>query len=84
MSASVYGHGRRTASGEEFHPAGHTAAHRKLRFGTVLRVRNPRTGRSVSVRINDRGPWVRHRDLDLSSGSASAIGFQGVGRVCVS
>lgn len=69
--ASYYGygdgyHGQRTASGERMNAYDHTAAHRYLPFGTRLRVTNPRNGRSVTVRINDRGPYVAGRDLDLS------------------
>ena len=85
--ASHYGigdgfHGRKTASGERFNAHGYTAAHRTLAFGTVLHVTNPRTGRSVSVRINDRGPFIRGRILDLSSGAARSIGLGGTGKVC--
>lgn len=54
-----------------------TAAHRTLPFGTRVRVENPRTGRSVVVRINDRGPFVRGRIIDLARGSARAIGMSG-------
>lgn len=76
--ASWYGHefrGRRTASGARFEPNAMTAAHRTLPLGTVVRVTNLRNGRSVTVRINDRGPFIRHRDLDLSLGAARAIGM---------
>ena len=76
--ASYYGKelaGRRTASGERFNPSAMTAAHRTLRFGTRVRVTNPRNGRSVVVRINDRGPFVKGRSIDLSSGAARAIGM---------
>ena len=58
--------GKRTASGEVFNPNGLTAAHRSLPFGTCLRVSNPKSGRSVSVRINDRGPFTKGVSLDLS------------------
>lgn len=75
--ASWYKMGHHTASGERFNPDGHTCAHRSLPFGTRLLVRNPRTGRSVVVRVNDRGPFVRGRVLDLSRGSARAIGMSG-------
>ena len=67
--------GKRTASGERFNPAGLTAAHRSLPFGTCLRVSNPKTGRSVSVRVNDRGPFTKGVSLDLSHGAARAIGM---------
>ncbi|GBU16217.1 MULTISPECIES: septal ring lytic transglycosylase RlpA family protein [Methylobacterium] len=76
-TASWYGSGHRTASGERFNPNGMTAAHRTLPFGTRVRVENPRTGRSVVVRINDRGPFVRGRIIDLARGSARAIGMSG-------
>lgn len=82
VRASWYHQGRMTASGERFNPDGHTAAHKTLPFGTVINVTNPRTGLSVNVRINDRGPFVKGRDLDLSRGAARAIGFTGVGSVC--
>ena len=68
--------GKRTASGETFNPNGLTAAHRSLPFGTCLRVSNPKSGRSVSVRINDRGPFTKGVSLDLSHGAARAIGMR--------
>jgi len=82
--ASVYSYkGSKTASGERAHPGGLTAAHRTLPFGTVVRVTNRHNGKSVSVRINDRGPFIRGRVLDLSTGAARAVGLTsaGVGRV---
>ncbi len=82
MSATQYGSGRHTASGEPFQPDALTAAHRSLRFGTRLRVTNPRTGASAVVVVNDRGPFTRGRDIDLSGGAARAIGLSSVGRVC--
>ena len=78
MTASWYGphfHGRKTANGEFFNQMAFTAAHKKLRFGTLLRITNPRNNKSVIVRINDRGPYVRGRELDLSKASAYALGF---------
>jgi rare lipoprotein A len=75
IKASFYSSGSRTASGEPFNPHGYTAASRTLPFGTRLHVTNPTTGRCVIVRINDRGPFVRDRDLDLSRGAAAAIGM---------
>ena len=75
--ASWYGSGHRTASGERFNPNGMTAAHRSLPFGTRVRVSDNRTGRSVVVRINDRGPFVHGRIIDLSRGSARALGMGG-------
>jgi len=82
--ATYYGRefaGHRTASGERFNPAGMTAAHRTLRFGTRVRVTNSHNGRSVVVRINDRGPFVNGYAIDLSSGAARAIGMSGTGHV---
>jgi len=68
--------GKRTASGETFNPEGLTAAHRSLPFGTRLRISNPKSGRSVSVRVNDRGPFTKGVSLDLSHGAARAIGMR--------
>lgn len=85
--ASWYGpgfHGRRTASGETFNTNALTAAHRTLPFGTRVRVVNKKTGSSVIVRINDRGPFAHGRVIDLSRASAQAIGISGVGAVEVS
>jgi len=65
----------RTASGEMFNPDGMTAAHRTLPFGTCLIVGNPKSGRSIAVRVNDRGPFVAGLTLDLSAGAAQAIGM---------
>ena len=81
--ASFYKHGVRTANGEAFDPKGLTAAHRTLPFGTLVRVVNVSTGKSVIVRINDRGPFVHSRMIDLSLGAASAVGIvgSGVGKV---
>jgi rare lipoprotein A len=77
-TASYYGpgfHGRRTASGETFDMNELVAAHRTLPLGTVARVTNLTNGRSVVVRINDRGPYIRGRILDLSKGAARALRF---------
>jgi rare lipoprotein A len=68
--------GNRTASGERFDPNGLTAAHRSLPFGTCLLNNNPKTGRSVKVRVNDRGPFTNGVSLDLSHGAARAIGMR--------
>lgn len=76
--ASYYGAelaGRRTASGERFDPSELTAAHRTLPFGSKVRVTNPANGRSVVVRINDRGPFTRNRLIDLSRSAAERIGI---------
>ncbi|MBE7201831.1 MAG: septal ring lytic transglycosylase RlpA family protein [Parafilimonas terrae] len=79
--ASWYGSDHRTANGERFAPDGLTAAHKTLRFGTRVRVTCLATGRSVVVRITDRGPFVAGRAIDLSRGAARAIGLTGIGRV---
>jgi rare lipoprotein A len=84
--ASWYGpgfHGRRTASGETFNTNALTAAHRTLPFGAKVRVVNKRTGRSVVVRINDRGPYAHGRIIDLSRAAAKAIGLAGVADVAI-
>jgi rare lipoprotein A len=79
--ASYYKHGKRTANGERFNPQGLTAAHRTLKFGTKVRVTHLKTKRSVIVRINDRGPFIRGRIIDLSYGAARAVGLKGTGKV---
>jgi rare lipoprotein A len=81
--ASWYASGQRTASGERFNPNGLTAAHRSLPFGARVRVTNTANGRSVVVRINDRGPFAGGRVIDLSRASARAIGMGGVTRVAL-
>lgn len=86
VTSSWYGpkfHGRPTSSGERYDMNGLTAAHKTMKFGTKLRVTNPDNNKSVVVVVNDRGPFVRGRDLDLSYGAAKAIGLtdKGVGRV---
>lgn len=82
--ASWYALHSRTASGERMNPNLLTAAHRSLRFGTKLKVTNANNGRSVVVRINDRGPFIRGRVLDLSKAAASNIGMIGAGhaKIC--
>jgi|GraSoiStandDraft_4_1057263.scaffolds.fasta_scaffold628020_1 rare lipoprotein A len=77
--ASFYRHHTRTASGEKFDERELTAAHRTLPFGTRLRVTSVETGRSVTVRVNDRGPFVRGRVVDLSYSAAQEIGMVGRG-----
>ena len=84
--ASVYGGrdgycGSRTANGERVNCSAMTAAHRRLPFGARVRVCH---SGCVTVRINDRGPWVRGRDIDLSPAAAQAIGLDGTGRVTLS
>ncbi|RJQ46251.1 MAG: septal ring lytic transglycosylase RlpA family protein [Nitrospiraceae bacterium] len=86
VTASWYGqqfHGRPTSSGERFDMYGMTSAHKTFDFGTKLRVTNPDNSRSVDVIVNDRGPFIPGRDLDLSYGAAREIGFaeKGVGTV---
>jgi peptidoglycan lytic transglycosylase len=78
--ASVYSGGR-TANGERAAASGLTAAHRTLPFGTLVRVTNKHTGRSVVVRINDRGPFVRGRVIDVTPAAAHALGFSGLAPV---
>ncbi|MCX7909296.1 MAG: septal ring lytic transglycosylase RlpA family protein [Ignavibacteria bacterium] len=84
--ASFYGEefsGRKTASGELFNPNDYTAAHRILPFGTKVKVVNLENGKEIIVRINDRGPFVEGRIIDLSKASARALGFlnKGIARV---
>jgi rare lipoprotein A len=81
--ASWYALHSRTASGERMNPSALTAAHRTLPFGTRLRVTNRDNGRSVVVRINDRGPFIRGRMLDLSRGAADQLGFIDSGHTAV-
>ena len=83
--ASWYKMGFKTASGERFKPNGLTAAHRTLPFGTRVRVKNLRNGKSVVVRINDRGPFIKSRIIDVSKGAAQRIGLisSGVTKVSV-
>jgi rare lipoprotein A len=78
--ASVYS-GEQTANGEYAHASALTAAHRTLPFGTMVEVTNTQTGRSVVVRINDRGPFVRGRVIDLTPAGARAIGSSGLAPV---
>jgi rare lipoprotein A len=82
--ASWYALTSRTASGERMNASLLTAAHRSLKFGTKLRVVNKHNGKSVIVRINDRGPFIRGRVLDISKAAAQNIGMvsSGVGSVC--
>jgi len=80
--ASVYGgSGERTASGERLSLGSLTAAHRSLPFGSYARVTNKHNGRSVVVRINDRGPYVRGRVIDLTVSAARVLGFSGLAQV---
>lgn len=81
--ASWYGRGRMTASGERFNKHAMTAAHRYFRMNTRVRVTNKRNGRSVIVRINDRGPFARGRIIDVSEGAAAQLGMKRDGVVPV-
>jgi len=88
-NASWYGpnfHGNRTASGERFDSRAMTAAHRSLPFGSRIKVVNQSTGRSVTIRINDDGPHIPGRIIDLSQGAFAQIASlgQGVAKVCIS
>jgi len=86
--ASWYASGRRTATGELFDANGNTAAARSWPLGTQLTVTNPHNGRSLTVRINDRGPWGiawnKGARLDLARGAARRLGMSGTQYVCVS
>ena len=82
MRASWYGprfHGRLTANGEIYDQNAFTAAHKSLRFGTLLRITNPRTNKSLIVRINDRGPYIPGRQIDLSKAAAEELDVIGSG-----
>ncbi len=86
--ASWYGsefRGRQTADGSNFDPRRLTAAHRTLRFGTKVRVTELRTGKSVVVEINDRGPYIEGRGIDLSRAAARSLGIvnRGIARVAI-
>lgn len=82
--ASWYALTSKTASGERMNPSNLTAAHRSLRFGTKVKVVNNRNGKAVVVRINDRGPFIKGRVLDLSKAAAQHIGMvsSGTAKVC--
>lgn len=83
-TASWYALTSMTANGERMNPAKLTAAHKSLPFGTKLKVTNPKNGKTVVVRINDRGPFIKGRVLDLSKAAAQKIGIisRGHGKVC--
>lgn len=78
--ASIYS-GEKTANGEYAHASALTAAHKSLPFGTKVKVTNVQTGQSVIVRINDRGPYIKGRIIDLTPAGARAIGFSGLAQV---
>lgn len=83
--ASWYDLRSQTASGEQMNPSAFTAAHRSFRFGSKVRVTNRRNGRSVVVRINDRGPFTKGRVIDLSKAAAAKLGYisRGHTQVCI-
>jgi len=86
--ASWYGpgfHGKKTASGQKFNENAMTAAHKTLPFGTVVKVTDQRTGKSVKVTITDRGPFHKGRIIDLSKAAAAKLGTKnaGTGKVCL-
>jgi len=83
--ASVYSteSGSRTASGARLNPGALTAAHRSYPFGSRVRVTNRRNGRTVVVTVNDRGPFVRGRIIDVTPAAAQALGFSGLTQVTV-
>ena len=77
--------GNRTASGDRMNPSAMTAAHKSLPFGSKVRVVDQRTGKSIMVTINDRGPFVKGRIIDLSKAAATKLGFRNAGhtKVCI-
>lgn len=84
-SASWYALTSKTASGERMNPAALTAAHRSLPFGSKMKITNQRNGKSVVVRINDRGPFIKGRVIDLSRAAAHQLGFIRAGhtKICM-
>ncbi len=81
--ASWYALYSKTASGERMNPSAMTAAHRSLPFGTKIAVTNKNNGKTVVVRVNDRGPFIKGRVLDLSKAAAQKLGFVGAGHAPV-
>ena len=81
--ASTYHEGQRTANGERYNPSGMSAAHKRLPFGSHVTVRNQRTGHAITVRINDRGPFVAGRIIDLSTAAMRALAGAATGLVHV-
>ena len=82
--ASIYGYeGSKTASGERASAKGFTAAHRTLPFGSRVRVVNKRNGKTVVVRINDRGPFIKGRIIDVTPAAAKTLGFSGLTKVAL-
>jgi rare lipoprotein A len=81
--ASWYALHSKTASGERMNPSAMTAAHRSLPFGTKVTVTNKKNGKSVVVRINDRGPFIKGRVIDVSKGAAQKLGFVSSGHTSI-
>ena len=81
--ASTYSSGHQTANGERYNHLGISAAHKHLPFNTRVIVRHQRTGKSIIVRINDRGPFIPGRIIDLSTGAKRAFGMDGLAPVCL-
>ena len=79
--ASMYWEDKLVSTGKSFNPIGWHAAHKTLPIGTLIRVSNPKNHRSINVTINDRGPFVADRELDLSLGAGALLGFKGLGIV---
>ena len=77
--ASMYWEDKLVSTGKQFNPIGWHAAHKTLPIGTLIRVSNPKNNRSINVTINDRGPFAPDRDLDLSLGAGTLLGFEGLG-----
>lgn len=73
--ASWYSSGKKTASGQKFNPNGFSVAHRTLPFGTYVQLTNPQNGNKVTAVVNDRGPFVKSREIDVSRGVARSLGF---------
>lgn len=73
--ASWYSSGKKTASGEKYNPNGYSVAHRTLPFGTHVQLTNPQNGNKIVAIVNDRGPFVRSREIDVSRGVAKSLGF---------
>jgi rare lipoprotein A (peptidoglycan hydrolase) len=81
VTASMYWEDKIDASGNMFDPIGWHAAHKTLPLGTVIRVSNPKNHRSINITINDRGPFIAGRDLDLTLGAGTLLGFKGLGQL---
>jgi rare lipoprotein A (peptidoglycan hydrolase) len=79
--ASMYWEDKLVSTGKSFNPIGWHAAHKTLPIGTLIRVSNPKNHRSINVTVNDRGPFVANRDLDLTLGAGALLGLQGLGTV---